>query len=348
MTRSPHGAGEFGFVEALMKRGFINIPRMLFDYMPELGLDYDRIGRIYSIMAYVGGPGESAFGLYTVTRRAMPRDFDQIRSLALQLEEGDVPITRVDAVSDNEISFSFAPLYSRLRAVWEDYRHKFEEEQAQSGPHPAVAMVEKLLGRPLSDRDVRDVLEWVDEYGFSLEMIEAVIQEGRRQGIIKMSYLNRIAQGWAEAGIETPEQAAAHMQEHQKLKSKHTLVTQALGILRPLTATEQAMLDRWFNEWGFHDNVILQACERAAGSKNPLQYTNKVLEAWLAEGVRTPADLEQMVEQRKRNAAAARNSNAGPVPGNKQRGRGQSSNVILRREKKDESDYDYIYKKFGE
>lgn len=343
MTRRAQGTGEFGFVEALMKRGFINIPRMLFDFTLDLDLDYDRIGKIFALLACVGGPGESAFGSYTVTRRATSRDFDQVRTLVMQLQ--DDMITRCEAVNENEITFSFGPLYSRLRAVWEEYRLEHEKEQAQSGPHPAILLAERMMGRPLSDRDVREILEWVDGLGFELEMVEAVIKEGQRQGVTRMGYLKAIAQGWADAGIQTSEQAAAYIQEHQKATAKYRQVTQALGIMRPLTASEQAVLDRWFNEWGFHDEVILQACERAVGSKNPLQYTNKVLEAWLNEGVRTSADLEKIVEQRKRTAAAGADVNR---PGRNNRKPPAKSNVILRREKKDESDYDYIYKKFGE
>jgi DnaD/phage-associated family protein len=302
MTRKVQGAGEFGFVEALMKRGFINIPRMLFDYTSDLGLDYDRIGMIFAVLACVGGPSEIAFGSYQVTRRAIPRDFDQVRSLVLQLQED--MLTRCEEISENEIAFSFSPLYSRLRAVCEEYRLAHEKEQTENGPHPAVALAEKLMGRPLSDRDVREVLEWVEDLGFELDMVEAVIKEGQRQGVTRMGYLKAIATGWAEAGVQTPEQAATYIQEHQKATARYRQVTQALGIMRPLTASEQAVLDRWFNEWGFHEEVALQACERAAGAKNPLQYTNKVLESWLADGIRTPADLERMLEQRRRTAAA--------------------------------------------
>lgn len=346
MTRQPTGTGEFGFVEALMKRGFITIPRMLFDYTLDLGLDYDRIGKIFAVLACVGGPGESAFGSYTVTRRTTS-DYNQVKSLVLELQE-DL-ITRCDEVGENEITFSFGPLYARLRAVWEEYRHAHEKEQAQSGPHPAIGLAERLLGRPLSDRDVREILEWVDVLEFDLDMVEAVIKEGKRQGVTRMGYLKAIAHGWAEAGIRTPEQAAAYIQEHQKVQAKYRQVTTALGIMRPLTASEQAIIERWFGEWGFHDDVILQACERATGSKNPLQYTNKVLEAWLAEGVRTPADLEALAEQKRRAAAAGAEAARGAVGRNSRKPSPPGkSNVILRREKKDESYYDHIYKKFGE
>jgi len=341
MALGPVGPGELGFVEALMKRGFINIPRMLFDYTLDLGLDYDRIGKVFAVLACVGGPGESAFGSYTVTRRNTPRDFDQVRTLVLQLQED--MITRCDSVTDNEITFSFGPLFARLRAVWGEYRQAYEKEMASRGPHPAVALAEELLGRPLSARDVREILDWVEELGFTVEMVEAVLREGIRQGVTRMSYLKAIAHEWAQADLQTPEQVAAYLQEHQKIAARHRQATQALGIKRPLTAAEQAMIERWYGEWGFSDEVILQACDQAAGAKNPLQYTNKVLESWLQEGIRTAADLDRLMEQKRRTAAAGVDSRR-PARGGRRST--SQSNVILKREKKDESYYDDVFKRY--
>lgn len=343
MALGPDGPGEFGFFEAMMKRGFVNIPRMLFDYTLDLGLDYDRIGKIFAVLACVGGPGESPYSVYTVTRRSTPRDFDQVRTLVLQLEED--MITRCDHVTENEITFSFGPLFARLFAVWEEYWHEHQKEQARKGPHPAVALAEQLLGRSLSARDVREILEWVDELGFTVEMVEAVLREGLRQGVTRMSYLKAIAREWAEAGLQTQAQVAAYLEEHQKTVARHRRATQALGIKRPLTAAEQAMIERWYEEWGFDDEVILQACEQAAGAKNPLQYTNKVLESWLQEGIRTRADLDRMLEQKRRTAAAGVESARAARGG--RRGSGQS-NVILKREKKDDSYYEVVFKRYDD
>jgi DnaD/phage-associated family protein len=341
MALGPLGPGEFGFVEALMKRGFINIPRMLFDYTLDLGLDYDRIGKVFAVLACVGGPGESAFGSYTVTRRGLPRDFDQVRTLVLQLQED--MITRCDKVTENEITFSFGPLFARLRAVWEEYRQEHEKEAARRGPHPAVALAEELLGRPLSARDVREILDWVDELGFTVEMVEQVLREGLRQGVTRMSYRSAIAREWAQADLPTPEQVAAYLQEHQKTAARYRQATQALGIKRPLTAAEQAMIERWYGEWGFSDEVVLQACELATGAKSPLQYTNKVLESWMQEGIRTVADLDKLMEQKRRTAAAGveprRTTRGGRRPPSQ-------SNVILKREKKDDSYYDDVFKRY--
>jgi len=208
-----------------------------------------------------------------------------------------------------------------------------------------VALAERLLGRSLSPRDVREILEWVDEYGFTVEMVEAVLREGLGQGVTRMSYLRAIAREWWEAGLQTPEQAAAYVAEHEQTVARHRRAVQALGIKRPLTAAEQAMIERWYEEWGFDDDVILQACEQATGAKNPLQYTNKVLERWMQEGIRTSADLDRMLEQKRRAAAAGMESARGARSGRKGSGH---SNVILKREKKDDSYYEVVFKRFDD
>lgn len=342
MSLEPSGPGEFGFVDALMKRGFINLPRMLFDYTLDLGLDYDRIGKVFAVLSCVGGAGESPFGSYVVTRRSMPRDFDQVKTLVLQLQDED--ITRCDEATENRITFSFTPLYSRLRAVFEDYYHEHQNEQAKQGPHPAVSLTERMLGRPLSVSEVRSVLDWVEDLGFSVEMVEAIIQEGQRQGKLQIKYLTGIAKNWAQRGLQTPEQAEAYNEEHYKNVGRHRNVKEAVGIKRSLTASEKALIERWYNEWGFDDDVILQACEQAVGSDKPLIYMNSVLEAWLAEGIRTLADVEAKMEQKRRTAAAG----AEARPSRTRRKQLSQSNVILKGGKEDEEYYDGVFKRYSD
>ncbi|MFZ5814161.1 MAG: DnaD domain-containing protein, partial [Bacillota bacterium] len=320
-----------------------NIPRMMFDYWADLQFDYHTIGKLFAILACVGGPGESAFGSYLITRKDNPRDFDQVRRLVKELEQED--LVRCEAESDTELAFSFVPLYSLLRSTWEDYRDKHDKEKAGGRPNPAIALVEQMLARTLSARDIKDVLHWVDDLGFSLEMVAAIINEGRRHHNTRMSYLNGIAERWAQEGIQTLAQAQADSEEFPKISAKHRQITAALGIRRPLTTTEQAMLEQWTAEWGFSTEMILAACERATGKANPMKWVHSALNGWLRDGIRTKADLERhLMEEKKREAAIASTSGA---PGRTGRKPARSSNVILQRDEKDESEYDYIYKKFS-
>jgi|GEM_PF-1995571 len=344
MTRGSMGTGELEFLQAFLKRGFVTIPRMLCDYMGELGIDYSTIGRIFVLLAYVGGASDSAFGAYQISRKTNPHDFEQMRSLLAGLEQDE--IVRFDEEGD-AITFSFIPLLSRLRVHWAEHCERLQQEIATDGPDPNLAAAQKLLGRPLSGREVTDIQDWVAAYAFDVEMVQAVIREGQRQGVTRMTYLNQVARQWHEEGIRTPEEAEQYVQRYRKTAAKHKAIISYLGIKRQLSGAESALLDRWSDEWGFGNEVIMKACDLAAGSNNPLQYANKVLENWREKGVKTVADTEQVeAEHKRRSVAAASDPSRSPrQPRNNSQ---RSSNVFLKREKKDDSYYDHIFKKFDE
>jgi DnaD/phage-associated family protein len=331
---------ELEFLQAYVKRGFVNVPRMLFDYSADLGLDYDIIGKLFTVLALVGGSAESAFEPYVVSRRTNPKDFDQVRSLLPALEE-QLLVKCLDEQAD-AISFSLIPLFSRLRGYWLQYSEQYEEEQAD-GKDPILSAAEQLLGRPLSDREVIDIEDWTTSYGFDLPMVQAVIKEGLENGVTRMTYLNTVARQWYEQGVTSPEEAELYAQRHRKAAGKHKAIVQNLGLTRKLTPAEQALLDKWTEEWGFSNEVIIRACVEATGRQYPIQYVNRVLESWKELGVKTVADADQaQVDFKRRTTAPAEQSTA-------RRGRAptRGSNVFLQREKKDEKYYDHIFEKFG-
>ncbi len=339
MPAGPAGSGDLEFLQAFVKRGFVNIPRMLFDYMGDMELDYDTIGKIFILLACVGGPGDLPFTNYTISRRAMPGDFDQIRSLLPHLEQK--AIIRCEQITDNEVTFSLVPVLMRFRASWGHYRNQHEADGATDAVHPAIKAAERLLVN-MSERAVEDIKDWIESYGFDTDMVVAVIEEGRDRGITRRNYLNEIARRWYEEGIKTRQEAKEFSQNYQKWFGKHKTIIQYLGIKRPLTRAERDLLEKWTDEWGFSTEVVIRACGEATGAQNPLQYVNGILESWQAHGVRSVAEADQLGVEHKRRTAPT--DSAKVAPGRKSPAR---SNVILQRDQKDDSYYDYIYKKFG-
>lgn len=341
MSRETGGIEQLEFLQALVKRGFVPIPRMFYDYSGYLELNYDTIGKIFALLAHVGGPGESGFGAYTISRKDNPHDYKTLRDFIVELEELD--LVKCEEESDR-ISFSFMPLYSRLQALWSQDRERWEEAAAAGAKDGSILAAERLLGRPLSDREIADIQDWGATYGYGPDMVEAVINEGQRLGVTRMSYLNQIARQWAEEGIRTPEQAEAYVAKYKQAMGKHKRIVKYLGLGRPFTGAELGLLDKWTEEWGFSDEVIMRAAEIAAGVRNPLQYINRVLESWKEMGVKTVVDADRVEAERRRRPAS---ESHGAAAAKSRRPPGKS-NVLLHREKKDENFYDHLYKKFGE
>ncbi|HEY3363822.1 MAG TPA: DnaD domain protein [Symbiobacteriaceae bacterium] len=340
MPREPVGPADYDFLEALLKRGFVNLPRMLFDYMLDLELDYDTVGKLFAVMTCVGGLAENTYRPYTISRKLHAHDFDQVRKLVLDLAEKDL----VAADDEGEtFTFSFIPLFSRLRAIWTGYRDNYDEEVAAGVEEPALLAAQKLLGRPLSDREVADIQDWQTTFGFDADMVQAVIREGQRQGVTRMSYLNTVARRWSEEGVRSPDEAEDLAERHRKAAGKHKAIVSYLGLKRQLTGAEQTLLDKWTDEWGFSNEVVFRACDESNGVQNPLQYVNRILETWRDKGVRTVADVDQALSERKQRRPASTEP-AGQATG--KRGTGKTSNVFLQREKM--KNYDHVFKKFDD
>lgn len=341
MSRKTGGIEQLEFLQALVKRGFVPIPRMLYDYRQDLQLNYDTVAKIFAVLANVGGPWESAFGAYTISRKDT-QDYEEIRKYLAELEEMD--LVRCEETAEDKLTFSFIPLYSRLEAHWSQDRERWEEEAAAGTKDPSILIAEHLLGRPLSDREIADIQDWGETYGYGPEMVKAVIDEGQRLGVTRMSYLNQIARQWAEEGIRTPAEAEAYAARYKQAVGKHKRIVKYLGLNRPITGAEQGLLDKWTEDWGFSDEVIMRAAEIAAGVSKPLQYMNTVLESWKAKGVKTVADADRAEAERHR-----RSNTEGPTPAaSRNRRPSGKSNVLLHREKKDDNFYDHLYKKFGD
>jgi len=341
MSRDSVEARELEFLQAVLKRGFVTIPRMLFDYSGDLGIDYDTIGRIFILLACVGGPTESSFGPYVLSRKANAHDFNQLGSLVRDLEQKD--LIRSEEVGE-QLTFTFMPLFHKLKAIWLHYCDQLEEELAAGVADPALLAAEKLMGRPLSDREAADIQDWMDTYGYDLTMVQVIIREGQSQGVTRMNYLNQIAREWFQEGVRTPEDAEELAQRRRKGAGKHKAIIQYLGLKRQLTGAEQTLLDKWTEEWGFSNEVIILACTEATGVRNPLQYVNRILESWREQGVRTVADAEKILVEYKRRQPAAGEQGKAARP---RKPTGNSS-VFLQREKKDDSYYDHIFKKLRE
>ena len=70
----------------------------------------------------------------------------------------------------------------------------------------------------------------------------------------------------------------------------------ALGKGNNPTSTEVDFIKRWYHEWGFTIEVILEACERTvlATDKHRFEYADKILSSWKKDGVHHKADIEKI------------------------------------------------------
>lgn len=173
-----------------------------------------------------------------------------------------------------------------------------------------VFITEQYLGKPLSAENIRSIIFMTDVLHFSTDLIDYLIQYCVDRGKKDFRYIEKVAVSWAEAGVTTPEEAAACAVKYDK--NIYTVMN-ALGRTSAPTKKEASYIQKWFQEYGFTPDIVLEACERCAVAtdKHRFEYADGILQNWRENNLHTMQDIRDAdaAFQKKRTARAARPAN---------------------------------------
>lgn len=156
-----------------------------------------------------------------------------------------------------------------------------------------IFIAEQYTGKMLSRSDLETLLFIYDTLGFSIDLIDYLIQYCVGKGKKQFSYMETVAIDWAEAHIVTVRQAKLRTTKYNK---QIYSIMRALGKSAEPTDPEVAYVKKWTNEFGFSMDIILKACEKAvlATDHNRFPYTNAILSKWHDANVKSLKDIEAM------------------------------------------------------
>lgn len=165
-------------------------------------------------------------------------------------------------------------------------------------------ITERYFGRPLTSTDTFSILYWNDELGFSLELIEYLIEYCVSKGHTNIHYLEKVALAWANEGVKTVEQAKQLSTLHNQL---YFAVMKAFGISgRNLVASEMEFIDKWTNTYEFSSAIILEGCSKTMSAihQPSFEYTDRILSNWKKAGIRSLEEIAKSDEafQKKKTA----------------------------------------------
>lgn len=153
-------------------------------------------------------------------------------------------------------------------------------------------IIETYLKHTLSSTDTNMVLYWLDELHFSTDLVEYLVEYCITKGHSSLRYMNRVALGWADAGIKTVDQAKDDAAAHSQI---YYSVMKALGITgRNLVDSEVSLINKWVGEYGFDIELVKAACSKtiSAIQKPSFEYTDSILANWRKKDVHTLKDVE--------------------------------------------------------
>lgn len=211
-------------------------------------------------------------------------------------------------------------------------------------------IIETYLKHTLSSTDTNMVLYWLDELHFSTDMVEYLVEYCITKGHSSLRYMNKVALGWADAGIKTVDQAKDDAAAHSQI---YYSVMKALGITgRNLVDSEVSLINKWVGEYGFDIELVKAACSKtiSAIQKPSFEYTDSILANWRKKDVHTLKDVEVLdANFAKANKASATGSSQGTNAANgssKPKSNNSSSKNKFNNFNQRNNDYDKLEKLF--
>ena len=211
-------------------------------------------------------------------------------------------------------------------------------------------IIETYLKHTLSSTDTNMVLYWLDKLHFSTDLVEYLVEYCITKGHSSLRYMNKVALGWADAGIKTVDQAKDDAAAHSQI---YYSVMKALGITgRNLVDSEVSLINKWVGEYGFDIELVKAACSKtiSAIQKPSFEYTDSILANWRKKDVHTLKDVEVLdANFAKANKASATGSSQGTNAANgssKPKSNNSSSKNKFNNFNQRNNDYDKLEKLF--
>jgi len=174
-------------------------------------------------------------------------------------------------------------------------------------------IIETYLKHPLNSTEMNTVFYWYDGLKFSGELIEYLVEYCITNGHSSLRYMDKVAIGWTESGIDTIEKA----KEHISIRSKaYYSIMKAFGISgRNLADSELAFVNKWTKEYSFDIELIQEACRRtiSATQKPSFEYADSILTNWYHNNVHTLKDvavLDEVFNKNKQTTSTTQSSTA--------------------------------------
>lgn len=161
---------------------------------------------------------------------------------------------------------------------------------------------QNILGKIFTASDIKLIMALIDYLGLDNDYILVLMHYAARNEIKSLRYIEKIAVSCMDDGFTDAKSLQIELHAREERSLVETKIKNVFGIgTRKLTSKEQKQVDLWVNEFKFELDVIEKAYEItiSATNKPSLHYAHAILEKWYAEGVRSIADVEAMLEGRK-------------------------------------------------
>ena len=184
---------------------------------------------------------------------------------------------------------------------------RWAEIAAASRTDPMISSLidcgQTSFARPLTHTEMEKLVNLYVQEGFAPETVMLCVAYVASRGKRTMAAVTHELKVWRAEGVETGEQADAHLKLLALRQSREEYVSSLLQITpEELTLGGRKAIARWYEVYGYDDAMVQEAAVQA-GPKRDLWYWNSILKTWNAKGLRSIHDVRGPVAA----AGASRN-----------------------------------------
>ena len=145
-----------------------------------------------------------------------------------------------------------------------------------------------------------DIDIWFNKYQFDEQVMIALFDYCYKRSAMHRNYVQTVAEAWASNKIRNWNDLDTYYEKQESLNKFKKLIAKKLGKHNGLTQYEEAYIENWVLNFGYDMNIIEIALKRTTYKQNPtFEYINKIITDWHERNLKTPAEVNAFLEQRK-------------------------------------------------
>ena len=246
-----------------------------------MSLDYDENKNLIGVELLEGvRPAESGVAEPAVPAPAVPAVQKVAENVTPAVPKESAPAPRKETVSPVPAK----PVYKNADFL------AFREDPETA---ELLFIIETYLNRQLTRDDISGILYIHNTLQFCNDLTDYLVQFCVSRQATDMRFIENTAVLWMQHGIRTVKEAKKFVKTSD---ANYTAIMKTLGREAYPTDKEREFMNRWLEEYGFSQEMVLMACERAAVAvaTHRFSYTDGILANWRKAGVTTPEELASM------------------------------------------------------
>ncbi len=165
-----------------------------------------------------------------------------------------------------------------------------------------------VLKRTPSPADLQKIYDFTDVFGLPQDVVITLIEYcvAAKGSSVNVAYLDKVAQAWAQEGIDSQEKAQQKIEEYKMVSGGAKKIMTQMGLIgKNPGKTEMDYYNKWTEKWKFtHEAIVFAMSNKEFAKDQPFKYLDAILRNLYEQGItssRKISEYDTVRSQRRNN-----------------------------------------------